>query len=29
MNIYISEDEKYRHPYYTIMELRGDVLFNE
>ena len=29
MAIYISEEEKARHPYYTIMELRGDVLFNE
>lgn len=29
MAIYISEDEKARHPYYTIMDLRGDELSNE
>lgn len=29
MAIYISEDEKARHPYYTIMDLRGDDLSNE
>ena len=29
MAIYISEDEKYRHPYYTIMNLKGDILLNE
>jgi hypothetical protein len=26
MNIYISDEEKLRHPYYKIMELSGDVL---
>jgi hypothetical protein len=29
MSIYISEDEKARHPYYTIMALKGDELLNE
>lgn len=29
MKIFISEDEKARHPYYTIMDLRGDELLNE
>ena len=29
MAIYISEDEKARHPYYTLMDLRGDELSNE
>ena len=29
MKIYISEDEKTKHPFYTIMDLKGDVLFNE
>ncbi|WP_158729408.1 hypothetical protein [Flavobacterium sp. I-STPA6A] len=29
MAINISEDEKARHPYYTIMDLRGDDLSNE
>jgi hypothetical protein len=29
MRIFISEDEKARNPYYKIMELKGDVLFNE
>jgi hypothetical protein len=29
MRIFISEDEKARHPFYKIMELKGDVLFNE
>ena len=29
MKIFISEDEKARHPFYKIMELKGDVLFNE
>jgi hypothetical protein len=29
MKIFISEDEKTRHPFYTIMDLKGDVLFNE
>ena len=29
MAIYISEDEKARHPYYTIMDLRDDDLSNE
>lgn len=29
MAIYISEDEKARHPYYTIMDLRDDELSNE
>ena len=26
MSIYISEEEKLKHPYYKLMELRGDVL---
>ena len=25
----ISEDEKHRHPFYAIMELKGDVLSKE
>jgi hypothetical protein len=29
MKIFISEDEKTRHPFYTIMDLKGDILFNE
>jgi hypothetical protein len=29
MKTYISEDEKYRHPYYTIMNLKEDDLINE
>ena len=29
MKIFISEEEKTRHPFYTIMDLKGDVLFNE
>ena len=29
MGIYISEEEKARHPFYTIMALKGDVLINE
>jgi hypothetical protein len=29
MKTYISEDEKYRHPYYTIMNLKEDDLLNE
>jgi hypothetical protein len=29
MKTYISDDEKYRHPYYTIMNLKGDELLNE
>lgn len=29
MNQYISEQEKARHPFYKIMELKGDVLLNE
>jgi hypothetical protein len=29
MSIYISEGEKARHPFYTIMELKGEVLLNE
>jgi hypothetical protein len=29
MTIYISEEEKARHPFYTIMDLKGDVLMNE
>ena len=29
MNIYIEESEKYRHPYYKIMELKGDDLSKE
>lgn len=29
MATFISEEEKTRHPYYKIMELKGDVLFNE
>lgn len=29
MNIFIDDDEKYRHPYYKIMELKGDILLNE
>jgi hypothetical protein len=29
MKIFISEDEKSRHPFYTIMDLKGDVLFSE
>lgn len=29
MNIFIDEDEKYRHPNYKVMKLRGDELFNE
>lgn len=26
MGIYINEEEKLRHPYYRIMELKGDAL---
>lgn len=29
MRTFISEDEKARHPFYKIMELKGDVLINE
>jgi hypothetical protein len=29
MKTYISEDEKIRHPFYTIMYLKGDNLLNE
>lgn len=29
MSIYIEEDEKQRHPYYKIMELKGDFLVKE
>jgi hypothetical protein len=29
MKTYISEDEKIRHPFYTIMNLKGDDLQNE
>ena len=29
MNTYINEDEKLRHPYYKLMELRGDILQSE
>jgi hypothetical protein len=29
MNLYISEDEKLRHPYYKLMELSGDKLQSE
>jgi hypothetical protein len=29
MKTYINEDEKYRHPYYTIMNLKGNDLLNE
>lgn len=29
MNIYIEESEKYRHPYYKIMELKRDDLSKE
>jgi hypothetical protein len=26
MNIYISEDEKLKHPYYKLTELKGEAL---
>jgi hypothetical protein len=29
MSTYISEDEKLNHPYYKLMELRGDTLLSE
>ena len=29
MNTYISETEKLRHPYYKIMELKGDELISQ
>lgn len=29
MKIFISEEEKTKHPFYTIMDLQGDILFNE
>jgi hypothetical protein len=29
MNIYISDEEKLRHPYYKLMELHGDLLQSE
>ena len=29
MNIYISDEEKLRHPYYKLMELSGDTLQSE
>jgi hypothetical protein len=29
MNIFIDVNEKYRHPNYKVMELKGDDLFNE
>ena len=28
MSIYISEEEKLKHPHYKLMELRGDALEN-
>ncbi len=29
MRIYISEEEKLRHPYYTLMDLKGEALETE
>lgn len=29
MNTFINEEEKLKHPYYKLMELRGDVLETE
>lgn len=29
MNTYISEQEKLSHPYYRIMELRGEALYEK
>lgn len=29
MSTYISEEEKLKHPYYKLMELRGDTLLAE
>ncbi|HEU4790070.1 MAG TPA: hypothetical protein VFS71_10315 [Flavobacterium sp.] len=29
MSIFINDEEKLRHPYYRLMELRGDVLETE
>jgi hypothetical protein len=29
MNIYISDEEKLKHPYYKLMELSGDALQSE
>ena len=29
MNIYMTEEEKLRHPYYKLMELKGDALETE
>lgn len=29
MNTYLSEDEKLKHPYYKLMELKGADLENE
>ena len=29
MSTYISEEEKLKHPYYKLMELRGEVLKKE
>lgn len=29
MSIYISEEEKLKHPYYKLMELKGDDLETE
>ena len=29
MNIYISEEEKLKHPFYKLMELKGEVLETE
>jgi hypothetical protein len=29
MSTFINEEEKLKHPYYKLMELRGDALKNE
>jgi hypothetical protein len=29
MNIYISKEEKLKHPYYKLMELKGEALETE
>lgn len=29
MSIYISEEEKLKHPYYKLMELKGETLVTE
>ncbi len=29
MNTYLSEQQKLSHPYYRIMELKGDELHNQ